>query len=154
MKWRHHIGMVFLVCCNGLNVFSQQSEEKFIQATRYLLYLPDGYNSDTTQRWPLLIFLHGSGETGQDIQKVKLNGPPELVDKGRKFPFIIVSPQNESRFGWDIESLQKLLGHLKKTQRINPKKIYLTGLSMGGYGTWEWAMKYPEEFAAIAPRYH
>ncbi|HEX5653365.1 MAG TPA: dienelactone hydrolase family protein [Chitinophagaceae bacterium] len=151
MKWRRHIGIVLLFCSSGLNIFSQQSEEKFIQATRYLLYLPDGYTNDTTQHWPLLIFLHGSGETGQDIQKVKLHGPPELVEKGKKFPFIIVSPQNEGRFGWEIESLQKLLGHLKNTQRINPKKIYLTGLSMGGYGTWEWAMKYPEEFAAIAP---
>jgi predicted peptidase len=150
MKW-HQINIVLLVCGSWLNVFSQQSEEKFIQSTRYLLYLPDGYSLDTSQRWPLLVFLHGGGETGQDIQKVKLHGPPELVDKGKKFPFIIVSPQNEGRFGWDIESLQKLLGYLKNTQRINQEKIYLTGLSMGGYGLWEWAMKYPDEFAAIAP---
>jgi dienelactone hydrolase len=98
-----------------------------------------------------MIFLHGSGERGDDLQKVKVHGPPKLVEQGKKFPFIIVSPQAQLPYGWEPESLYKLLQHIKQTQRVDNKRIYLTGLSMGGYGTWTLAMKHPEEFAAIAP---
>lgn len=132
-------------------VKAQQTVERFVQQTEYLLSLPGGYNSDTSARWPLLIFLHGSGESGDDINKVKAHGPPELTDKGKSFPFIIVSPQSDVPSGWDIEMLYRLLQNIKKKYRVNEQKIYLTGLSMGGFGTWSMAMKYPDEFAAIAP---
>jgi dienelactone hydrolase len=103
------------------------------------------------KRWPLLIFLHGSGEAGYDLNKVKVHGPPKLSDKGKKFPFIIVSPQAWPQAGWDADHLYRFLQHIKQTQRIDNSKVYMTGLSMGGYGTWEFAMKYPGELAAIAP---
>lgn len=132
-------------------VHGQQSAQKFVQETNYQLYLPENYNKDTTTRWPLMLFLHGSGESGYDVQKVKVNGPPKLADNGKKFPFIIVSPQSEVPSGWDVEILYRLLQYIKKNYRVNEKKVYLTGLSMGGFGTWALAMKYPDEFAAIAP---
>jgi dienelactone hydrolase len=122
-----------------------------VQETHYLLYLPDGYDIDTSKKWPLLIFLHGSGESGDDLAKVKAHGPPKLVEQGRKFPFIVVSPQAKPRMGWETENLYQLLQHIKKTQRVDDKRVYLTGLSMGGFGTWKLAMRHPEEFAAIAP---
>jgi predicted esterase len=131
--------------------FAQQTAQKFIQETDYLLYLPPQYHSDTAQRWPLMIFLHGSGESGHDLQKVKAHGPPELVEKGKVFPFIIVSPQSDVPNGWDADMLYKLLQDVKRKYRTDNDRIYLTGLSMGGYGTWALAMKHPEEFAAIAP---
>ncbi|MBL7745555.1 MAG: dienelactone hydrolase family protein [Chitinophagaceae bacterium] len=134
-----------------VTLHAQQVPQKFVQETHYLLYLPDGYNSDTVKKWPLLIFLHGSGESGNDLEKVKLHGPPELVEKGKSFPFIVVSPQAKPREGWEAENLYRLLQHIKQTQRVDEKRIYLTGLSMGGFGTWEFAMRHPEEFAAIAP---
>lgn len=134
-----------------ISAAAQQTPEKFIQETQYLLSLPEGYNKDTTKRWPLLIFLHGSGEAGYDLNKVKVHGPPKLAEKGKKFPFIVVSPQALPRFGWETETIYRLIQHLKQTQRVDKNKIYLTGLSMGGYGTWDIASKYPEEFAAIAP---
>jgi dienelactone hydrolase len=140
-----------LSVCLVLSINAQQTAQKFVQETSYQLYLPANYNSDTTTRWPLTLFLHGSGESGYDIQKVKLHGPPELADKGKKFPFIIVSPQSEVPSGWDVENLYRLLQHIKKNYRVNEKKVYLTGLSMGGFGTWALAMKHPDEFAAIAP---
>ncbi len=130
-------------------VLSQQQERTFVQQLRYLLYLPDGYEKDTAQKWPLMIFLHGSGESGTDLEKVKVHGPPRLIKEGRKFPFIVVSPQATN--GWQTFQLIGLLRDLKQTLRVNPDKVYLTGLSMGGYGTWDLATEYPNEFAAIAP---
>lgn len=130
---------------------AQQTAEKYTRETRYLLSLPEQYDADTAKRWPLVLFLHGSGEAGTDVQKVKVNGPPKQAGEGRKFPFILVSPQAEPHEGWDHSMLYKLLQHIKAKYRVNNAKVYVTGLSMGGYGTWELAMKYPEEFAAIAP---
>ena len=68
---------------------------------RFLLFLPRKFGRDPGQKWPLLIFLHGSEESGEDIQKVKVHGPPELVEKDENFPFIVVSPQNPIGRGWD-----------------------------------------------------
>ncbi|HEU4470510.1 MAG TPA: dienelactone hydrolase family protein [Flavisolibacter sp.] len=141
-----------LLCClaaGGLR--AQQLAQKFVQETHYLLYLPEGYEKDTAARWPLVLFLHGSGESGTDLQKVKAHGPPELVEKGRNFPFIVVSPQSYVPSGWDVAALHKLLLHIKQAYRVDQDRVYATGLSMGGFGTWELAMKYPGEFAAIAP---
>ena len=74
---------------SGLTAHAQQTPEKFIRETDYLLSLPDGYDKDSTQHWPLVIFLHGSGESGTDLEKVKTHGPPKLVAAGKKFPFIL-----------------------------------------------------------------
>ncbi len=139
-------GALGLVC---LQAYSQQTPEKFIQETRYLLYLPPAYNSDSSTRWPLVIFLHGSGESGMDLEKVKMHGPPKLVEQGKNFPFILVSPQATN--GWQSPVLIEMIRSVKSSLRVDPDRIYLTGLSMGGFGTWDLAMKYPEEFAAIAP---
>ena len=119
--------------------------------TQYLLYLPDGYSADTTKKWPLLIFLHGSGESGEDLSKVKVHGPPKLIEQGKKFPFIVVSPQAPPRAGWRAEILRAMLLDLKKRYRVDNDRVYLTGLSMGGFGTWDLSEKFPDEFAAIAP---
>ncbi|MBL7741091.1 MAG: alpha/beta fold hydrolase [Chitinophagaceae bacterium] len=143
--------LLLVLSVGGATVSAQQSAQKFVRETHYLLYLPEGYSMDTAKKWPLLIFLHGSGESGDDLEKVKAHGPPKLAEQGKKFSFIIVSPQAKPREGWEAENLYRLLQHIKQTQRVDDKKIYLTGLSMGGYGAWELAMKHPEEFAAIAP---
>jgi dienelactone hydrolase len=130
---------------------AQQTRESFVLETKYLLYLPDGYAADTSQKWPLLIFLHGSGESGTDLDSVKVHGPPKLVEKGKKFSFIVASPQAPPRTGWRVEILKSMLDDLKKKYRVDADRVYLTGLSMGGYGTWNLSTKYPNEFAAIAP---
>ena len=130
---------------------AQQTAQKFIQETQYLLYLPDKYAADTLQKWPVMIFLHGSGERGTDIEKVKIHGPAKLAAAGKKYPFIVVSPQAPEGGGWDTETLYRLLGNIKRNYRVDPERVYLTGLSMGGFGTWALAMKHPEEFAAIVP---
>jgi predicted esterase len=130
---------------------AQQTAEKFIQETHYLLYLPQGYATDTAKSWPLLLFLHGSGESGDDLAKVEVHGPPKLIKEGRQFPFIVVSPQTHREIGWQPDLLKEMLSDIKKKYRVDNDRVYLTGLSMGGFGTWSLAEKYPEEFAAIVP---
>ena len=133
------------------SVKAQQTSQKFVDELGYLLSLPDGYAQDTTKKWPLLIFLHGSGERGADLEKVKVHGPPKLVEQGKKFPFIIVSPQCKEGRRWESDLLFQMIRSVIKANRVDPERIYLTGLSMGGYGTWDLAIKYPDMFAAIAP---
>lgn len=121
----------------------------------YLLFIPKGYISSGAERWPLVIFLHGSGERGSDINAVKKNGPPKFVDTDTAFPFIVISPQlppspNEDD-PWQIPPLDALLDHALKTLRVDPNRVYLTGLSLGGMATWAWGAAEPGRFAALVP---
>lgn len=117
----------------------------------YLLSLPEGYDKDPAKKWPLVIFLHGAGERGSDIEKVKIHGPPMLVENGKKFPFILISPQCSTDSWWSYEPLMGLIEDAETRYRVDPKRIILTGLSMGGYGTWELGSRHPEKFAALVP---
>jgi len=121
----------------------------------YLLYLPEDY-AGGGEDWPLILFLHGAGERGDDLEKDKKHGPPKLIAKaGRRFPFVIASPQCPQAGWWSsdvqVAALDALLSDLVSRYRIDEKRVYLTGLSMGGFGTWRLASLYPERFAAIAP---
>lgn len=118
----------------------------------YLLFLPDGY-SEQKQDLPLILFLHGAGERGSDLKKVKVHGPPKIVEKRKDFPFIVVSPQCPKDDWWTdkIEVLINLLDDIAARYNVDTERIYLTGLSMGGYGSWALAAEYPERFAAVAP---
>lgn len=118
---------------------------------RYLLYVPGAYAADPARRWPLLLFLHGSGERGDDLAKVKVHGPPKLLEGRDDFPFVVVSPQCPEGERWSADALAALLGDVTKRLRIDLDRVCVTGLSMGGRGTWDLAMTYPERFAAIAP---
>lgn len=117
----------------------------------YLLYLPENYSS--TQKFPLVIFLHGAGERGDDLEKVKMHGPPKLIKNGQKFPFILIAPQCPEGRRWThyLLELSLLIDEIQSNYSVDEKRIYLTGLSMGGNGTWALAMYNPEKFAAIAP---
>lgn len=116
----------------------------------YLVYLPKGYNNDNS-KWPLVLFLHGAGERGDSLDFVKRNGPPMLVKEGKDFPFILISPQCPLGRRWDVLSLITLLDEVEKIYRIDTKREYVTGLSMGGEGTWKLIMTEPDRFAAAAP---
>ena len=117
----------------------------------YLLSKPEGYESDTGKKWPLVIFLHGSGERGSDLEKVKMHGPPKLIAAGQKIPAIVASLQCPAGELWSPHGVKAVTDHLIKTERIDTSRVYLTGLSMGGFGTWETAFEYPDTYAAIAP---
>ncbi len=119
-------------------------------SANYLLYLPKGYGKEKKE-WPLVLFLHGSGERGNDLQLVKKHGPTKLVEQGKEFPFILVSPQCPEGSWWAVDILDGLLKEIEEKYDVDKNRIYVTGLSMGGYGTWSLAMKYPHRFSAIAP---
>ncbi len=118
---------------------------------RYLLYLPADYGKDN-RPWPLLLFLHGKGERGNDLNHLKRHGPPKLLDAGWSPPFIVVSPQcPRINLEWPTDMLNSLLDTLIQKYRVDTSRIYLTGLSLGGYATWKLAIEHPDRFAAIAP---
>jgi predicted peptidase len=117
---------------------------------QYLLYLPEDYGKEPSRKWPLMLFLHGAGSCGSNLKDVKMHGPPAMVEKGRQFPFIIVSPQSPTG-GWSADVLNRLLDRITREYAVDQDCVYCTGLSMGGYGTWSLAMAYPERFAAIVP---
>ncbi|GAI28759.1 unnamed protein product, partial [marine sediment metagenome] len=94
-----------------------------------------------------------AGERGSDLKKVKVHGPPKIVENRKDFPFIVVSPQCPTGDWWTdkVEVLINLLDDIVARYKVDKERIYLTGLSMGGYGTWSLASAHPERFAAIAP---
>ncbi|HEY9852544.1 MAG TPA: prolyl oligopeptidase family serine peptidase [Leptolyngbyaceae cyanobacterium] len=115
----------------------------------YLLFLPKQY--DTRGKWPLILFLHGSGERGSNVNDVKRHGVAKIVENKPEFPFIVVSPQCPRGQYWSVPLLNTLLDEAIAAYNVNLERIYLTGLSMGGYGTWRLAAAQPDRFAAIAP---
>ena len=119
---------------------------------KYLLFLPEGYGKNK-QAWPVILFLHGAGERGDDLEKVKKHGPPKLVEEGKDLPFIVVSPQCPEGDWWTnkVETLINLLDDIVARYDVDTERIYLTGLSMGGYGTWMLGSVYPKRFAAMVP---
>lgn len=122
----------------------------------YLLYLPPEYGKDPKKTWPVIFFLHGSGEKGDgkaEINKVKMHGPPKVVEKRKDFPFIVISPQCPAdQRGWRPDVLAGLLDDVMASHKAaDADRVYLTGLSMGGFGTWSLAARHPDKFAAIAP---
>jgi len=118
----------------------------------YLPYLPKDYNSDTLKRWPLVIYLHGGSQRGTNLKKLYDSGIPDQIYRGREFPFIIISPLCPLHLRWSTDDwFETFFNEISDTYRIDTTRVYLTGLSLGGSGTWYIAEKYPEKFAAIAP---
>ena len=115
----------------------------------YLLYLPKDYANQ--ESWPLLVFLHGSGERGDNLDLVKKHGPPKLIAEGKDFPFIVASPQCPKGKSWEPVELIALLDELGSKYKVDADRVYITGLSMGGFGTWRLAAVAPERLAAIVP---
>lgn len=153
------IAFLFITLIIPLRDMAQQVEKsvkvevkkgKFLES-RFLLYLPEGYQKNDDRQWPLLLFLHGSGESGDMIQFVKKNGPPRLIEEGKKFPYIVVSPQCPEDERWSVDVLDMLLNEMVRSYHADPGCIMVTGLSMGGTGTWDLAIAYPQRFAAIVP---
>ena len=115
----------------------------------YLIHLPEGYKEGSSKKWPLILFLHGSGERGTNVQKVAVHGPPKVAPTMKDFPFIVISPQCASGENWNDESLLGLLQEVSTKFSVDPDRVYLTGLSMGGYGTWSLMAAAPERFGSV-----
>ncbi|MDO8303517.1 MAG: prolyl oligopeptidase family serine peptidase [Sedimentisphaerales bacterium] len=133
-------------------VKQKAGEIKAAVTCKYLLYLPEGYGQKG-KKWPLMMFLHGAGERGNNLDLLKVTGIPKMIEDGKKFDFIIVSPQCPQRQWWPgkAEVLIALLDEIESKYEVDKDRVYLTGLSMGGFGSWTLGCGYPERFAAIAP---
>lgn len=136
---------------------TKQSAEKLEKSVtrlvrvNFLLHIPSHYDAKSGERWPLILFLHGAGERGEDLERVKVHGVPKIVEEREDFPFIVVSPQCPENTWWSPEDLVALLEEMVARYPVDEERLYLTGLSMGGYGTWSLALQQPGRFAAIAP---
>jgi predicted peptidase len=118
----------------------------------YIVYTPKEYERNPQQTWPLLLFLHGRGERGADLRWLLKHGPLKLVMQGQDFSFLLIAPQiTEDYLFFPPEFLKDVLDEVAADYRVDQDRVYVTGLSMGGYGTWGVAMAYPHRFAAIAP---
>jgi predicted peptidase len=156
--WVILVWLLFLSGCVGVDGDDMSGQQQAMSFTgdfkrqislRYLLYLPEDCNSE--KEYPLILFLHGMGERGDNLEDVKRHGLPKLVSQGKDFTFIIVSPQCPAEQMWKNIELMGLLDHIEAEYSVDESRIYLTGLSMGGFGSWKLATEYPERFAAIAP---
>lgn len=117
----------------------------------YYLYFPQEYDASPEENFPILLFLHGGGESGDTLGALKKNGPPKLIVEGKQFPFLILAPQNPyKKKWWNTRAVNQLLDSIVANNRVDKNRIYLTGLSRGGGAAWEMAVQYPEKFAALA----
>lgn len=157
--------LVLLIAAVSLNMTAQEKpQDKFQRAEHfetqitktvqsdYLLFLPKGYEAGSQKQWPLMLFLHGAGERGTNVWRADIHGPSKYIATHPDFPFIMVSPicpgGDEH---WSNETLNALLDSVVKKYNADPERIYLSGLSMGGYGAWDLAVAHPEKFAAVIP---
>ena len=117
----------------------------------YLLYVPQDY--DESQQYPFILFLHGSGEAGTRLDLLKVQVIPKLIEEGEEYPFIIASPQLNYNESWDskVDVLANFITHLESEFPIDPDRIYVTGLSLGGSGAWVFALRHPDVPAAVVP---
>jgi len=120
----------------------------------YYIHLPKGYNE--ASKWPLILFLHGAGERGdslEDLPRVLQNGLPKYIEENSDFPFIAVMPQCPTNSYWpaQVEQLNTMLDEVINDYCVDEDRVYLTGLSMGGYGTWYLGFSHTERFAALVP---
>ena len=112
----------------------------------YALHKP----ANTKEKKPLIVFISGDGEKGTDIEKVKINGPLKYL-KTHQLDAYVLAPQCKEEEKWDIESINELILKVQRENKIDPYRIYVTGLSSGGWAVWNLALSYPDKFAAIAP---
>jgi predicted peptidase len=121
---------------------------------KYVLFVPHNY--DSKKVYPVILFLHGSGESGTDGKaQVNVGLGPAIKEREKSFPFIAILPQSQERT-WqagskDANRALAILGEVEKSYKTDPQRVYLTGLSMGGYGTWSLAAVLPDRWAAIVP---
>lgn len=131
--------------------FKQNQSKK--ATINYLLYLPKNQEQNPQQKLPIILFLHGSEERGNDLNMIKAQGIPQIIENGEDLPFIVIAPQCPKRTTWISKNdiLMALIDDIVERYNADSNKVYLTGLSMGGYGTWALACLNPNKFAAIAP---
>ena len=145
--------LTFLVCsCSAQKALVQGELETVTKETlQYYLSYPPDYEDSTEKEFGLLLFLHGGGESGGQLEEVKKHGPPKMMADGYPFPFLVLAPQNPyKKKWWNVHAVKQLLDSIVAENRVDVNRIYLTGLSRGGSAAWDMAVQYPDAFAALA----
>jgi predicted esterase len=118
----------------------------------YLVHTPKHYEDFPEKQWPLIIYLHGGSDRGTNLTKVYSSGVPDQIYRGRELPFIVAAPQCPALLRWSTDDwFENFYKEVTEKYRVDRNRVYLTGFSLGGEGTWYLAVKYPDLFAAIAP---
>lgn len=142
---------LFLGCGEPSGLVSGREKVSVSETLEYFLYYPPDYSSKTGAQFPLLLFLHGGGESGASLDMIRKNGLPKLVSEGVEFPFLILAPQNpHKKQWWNVRAVMALLEKVVSENRVDRNRIYLTGLSRGGNACWEMVTQFPDTFAAMA----
>lgn len=117
-----------------------------------LIYVPPGHDPEKKDG-RLLLWLHGASLRGNNVQRLRRYGPPRIAEKRGDFPFVLLSPQCPSGKLWtaDSASLMALVDEVIPAYGIDPERVYLTGLSMGGSGAWFLGSQFPNRFGAVVP---
>lgn len=154
MTQKFLFALVFLFTVVVSNVNAQQTAKMSPAGTGFLEYLPQDYKSNSN-KYPIVISLHGIKEKGNtltEVNKVANVGMPKYVKYGAQYPFILISPQLKTTMGrWTGNYVMEVINYVKTYLRVDPNRIYLTGLSLGGGGVWSVATANPNVFAAILP---
>ena len=156
--------MAFIMSKNGgENYYSVRKEicmeSKILKCSNgdfelgYYIYEPKQRNAE---KLPMIVFLHGARERGNgttDLEKVKVHGLPKYINEGKEYPAIVLAPQCPKGIVWNniVFALKELIDNVIENYNVDTKRVSITGLSMGGFGTWEMGIIYPELFSAIAP---
>ena len=117
----------------------------------YLLFEPAAALMLPDQKRPLVVFLHGSGERGDDLDLVKKHGPPSRFMRDDGLPFVLLAPQCPAGIWWNAEDVISLIETVIKEHDIDPDRVHLTGLSMGGFATWDILERKPDLLASAVP---
>ncbi len=156
LRFTQGILSMFAVVFMSVPLLAQNQTAKITPTSQigFYEYLPPDYNSNSNN-YPIVIFFHGMGERGNgttDLPMVAYNGPPRYVVEGYKFPFILISPQLKSNFGsWPVWYMDEVVEYVRSYLRVDPTRIYITGLSLGGGGAWDYTRSFPQKVAALAP---
>jgi predicted peptidase len=151
-----------LVVALGSPALARKRETGFLDRTlsirgvtyKYQVFVPDNWSSN--QKWPIILFLHGVGERGTDgLIQTQVGIATAIRNDRSRFPALVVLPQCLKEHRWTDPDMEELslsaLGEASREFKGDPKRTYLTGLSMGGYGSWALAARYPNKFAAVVP---
>jgi len=138
-------------CASQSHLVQGQLQTLTQESLQYYIYYPEDYFSSPGAEFGLMLFLHGGGESGGELDQLKESGPPMLLAEGKQFPFLVLAPQNpHAKKWWNTHALMQLLDSVVADNRVDPRRIYLSGLSRGGSAAWTLATQYPERFAALA----